>query len=115
MNEIKRPSHFFVTSIDWKEDKLGKYRAPQCCAGYTDNFKEAEEAVFEDIGDLSEGGSNEYVVIEEYYMGVFAMLVNTGDKYNEWWYHWKSSGGHEGKYERCEKPEWSEGICRWSL
>jgi hypothetical protein len=92
MTENKRPTHFFVTAIQSKTDARGEFKSRSHCAGYTDSLKDAEEAVLENIGDMSEGGTNGWIVIEKYQMGVYASLVGIDivGEGCEKWYQWKA-------------------------
>jgi len=72
------------------------------CWAFFHNYDKAEEYIFGNYGDLHEC-DNDYAVIEETEEGPFYAI-------NEWWFKWNNL---IEKYERCGKPDFSNGVLNW--
>jgi hypothetical protein len=104
-------THFFVTAVRTWEDTFndidGKWNVRDTrCWGYTNTFEKAESAVISNYTDIHEC-TDDWVIIEEYVMDVFA--INTGLFQ---WYHWNENNK---RYERCCQPEWAKSVCHWGI
>ena len=108
-DDVKRETHFFVTAVDVRDGVIKDTR----CVGYTKTFKEAEEAVLENMGDLHES-TNQWAVIEEMSIGVWSHATRFIEEYGVYqWYKWE--GNDEGHYVKCEIPEWATNILNWGI
>jgi len=76
------------------------------CWGFLKSKKRAIELVENNVTDLNEAGYYKYVVIETSYEG----LLPYAD--NQMWFIYNRE---TGKYDRCEKPRFSEGIVNYCL
>jgi len=104
--DVKPKTLFFVTTAisnrdSWKDDRTH---------GCSETFKEAEDAILQNVGDMHEC-SNDYAVIEEQTMTVCSMTKRfSGGVYQ--WYHWNDA---KEQYERCNTPAWAENVCNWGI
>jgi hypothetical protein len=72
-------------------------------------FKEVEYAILAvqaNSGDMCEGQTNTWAVIEEITEGFPEVKA-------EHWFKWE--GGEEGRYKHCLKPEFSKNLTNWGL
>jgi len=74
--------------------------------GYFNTFKEAEDALVNNIMDINECGYYPFAVIEPTTPGFYTIPRE------EFWYRWNNDI-HE--YEPCPKPERFNKICGWGL
>ena len=70
------PFIFTLTSIDM-QDKYPKSR----CWGWMETLEDAEEYLYKDFGDIHEGGTNKYAVIEKCEPGVCPMKYKNEDRW----------------------------------
>jgi hypothetical protein len=91
------PIVYTVTVIDLYTDKvLGIRRTP---AIFT-QFKYAEHAVKNNSGDLSDGLTYQYAVIEETVLNIIRPCIDE-IKSNKWWYKYNSA---IDEFEVCNPP-----------
>lgn len=104
-------SHFFVTAVrtweDTFEDLPNKWnKRSSRCWGYEATFEEAERKVLENYTDIHEC-TDDWVIIEEHAMDVFAMGTGRFQ-----WYHWNED---KQTYERCRQPDWAKQVVYWGI
>lgn len=90
---------FFVTCIN-------STRNTSRCWGWYNTFESAERAVLENHTDIYEY-FYDHAVIEEVPEGVCPVHTKEAA-----WYRWSNRAA---AYERCDKPEFSEGIVCWGI
>lgn len=77
------------------------------CLGWRKKFKDAENDVINDKGNINEAMYYTYVVIECFSEGLWH-----GVGVKEVWYIWNDESG---KYERTSKPEEWKPITGWAM
>jgi hypothetical protein len=119
---------YFVVSIRPKIKKIkgvptlwygGKYPTRSRCWGWYNKLKDAVTAIEENHCDIFEGDAD-YAVIEKVPEGI---VPDTQEiQWFKWYPYVFNQQGKDfnrdpsfGKYIKCPKPEWSEGIIAWSL
>lgn len=107
-----RPKIFKYRSKETGEMKpalsyRGKFPTTVRCCGWYKKLKDAIKAVEENHMDIHEG-DNLYAIIEKVPQGVIPLSKKVQ------WFIW-AGDIVKGKYIKCEDPEWSKGICNWSL
>lgn len=104
---------YAVTVMDIRNIRRGTSSIPDTrCVGIFLDFETAEEHVLNNYADVSDGGTNEYAVIEEVYPGQFYPLCEA----KQWYiYDPEPSKDDEPLYFRTEAPEWAKGICNWGI
>lgn len=107
----KRPFIYTVTSIDVQDPKqFPKSR----CWGWFESLEQAEEYLYKDYGDIHEGGTNKFAVIEKCESGICPSTYKSEDR----WYRFILVEGQDFKYtvERLEsQPEELGGCIGWGL
>jgi len=92
-----------------KENRIPKPR----CWGWVPTLEEARIAAKINAGDMAECCYYTHLVIEEIAAGIPSMMFSDSDK--TWWYEWhvdpKDPHRFRGKWIKCLKPAWAEGIC----
>lgn len=104
----QRPFIFTITAVEL-DDRTGlKTR----CVGWFESLEQAEEHLYGNYGDIHEGGSVPWAVIEKCESGVCPYAYKEEDR----WYRFVQVG-NEFKYtvERIEKPEQFEATVGFGL
>jgi hypothetical protein len=105
----KRPFIYTVTAIDVQHE----HPNPRCW-GWFESMEQAEELLYKDYGDIHEGGTNKFAVIEKCESGICPSTYKSEDR----WYRFIPVDGQDFKYtvERLEaQPEELGGGIGWSL
>lgn len=107
----KRPFIFTITSIDVQDPN----RHPHArCWGWFETLEQAEEYLYKDYGDIHEGGTNKFAVIEKCESGICPSTYKSEDR----WYRFIRVEGQEFVFtvERLtEQPEELGGGIGWGL
>jgi hypothetical protein len=106
----KRPFIFTVTSLDCQEE--GRHPKSRCW-GWFETWEQAEEYLYKDYGDIHEGGTNKFAVIEKSESGICPSTYDTERR----WYRFIRLEDQDFKWtvERIEPPEEYLGVCGWGL
>ena len=100
-------TNFFITSVTYYEKCIDSR-----CIGYLPSFKEAESAILNDNGTISEDGTFNYVVIEEMHMGVIALINYINKQPAQFWYKLNQN---TQRFEKIKTPTWANGIINWGI
>lgn len=79
---------YFIATLDKNRTR---------CVGYFKTFKEAEEAVINNAGDMNEDGYYKYAVIENIPEGVYRLDLSPV------WYEWDETTKKYKKIKKCPK------------
>jgi len=101
---------YFVTSLHETEDGWDRTRT----WGWFRTYKEASKSVKMNAGDMAECCYYSHTVIEKMPCGIPSMAGEF-----QRWFKWvvdpKDKDRFRGKWMRCSKPVWSEGIIGFSI
>lgn len=110
----KRPFIFTVTSLDIQR-KLpnGQPAHPTSrCWGWFETLEQAEEYLYKDYGDIHEGGTNTWAVIEKSESGICPSFYQSETR----WYQFVRNEASNGyTVQRIECPEEFENTLGWGL
>jgi hypothetical protein len=95
---------YFVTGINRKGDLIASKNR---CWGYYFDLELAKKHVVDNVTDIAEANYYNYTVIELVDEGILPLETKE--------IQWFKYNVDIDKYEECEKPEWSYGVCNWSI
>ena len=93
---------FVITCIDIRYKPERKHTSEWYCS-----LDIAKKAVEHNSGDMCEGATNHWALIEEITEG-FPFVVA------EHWFEWIGDF-EDGGYKPATKPEFSDGVCNWGI
>lgn len=97
---------FFVTVIANTKNVYKPLETKSRCWGWYEKEEIAKEKLINESCDISEGGLNNFAVIEKVSEGIMPDIIEI-----QWYKYDKMLK----KYELCDKPDWSKDVAHWSL
>jgi len=108
---------FFATSMTVvpvsKAEGSFRRKGNSRCWGWYPTLKRAKDAVEHNEGDMAEGGTFNYTVIEKCPEGTLGVCsMNNLEESQVQWYLWKRKPRttYEGKWIPIQQPKWARGV-----